>query len=173
MHLAGCVNDGKEDKSPTGHVKKHREKVGNYQIQQSLKFKMRGYRNKGFYCLFSQSYDNMLVIFVGKKKDTKSQKAKSGKPAGPVNCENNRDYQPREICYGDVVMGKKKVDSNDNILSQIRRDISHKFILYPSYADLQPVGLSKQLRGVYGRNNLKYVGYTFHRASCLMAGVVV
>ncbi len=94
---------------------------------------MRGYGNQRLNCLFTKSGNNMLVILVGKKKYTKPQKTKSRKPAGPVNCQNDGNHKPRKICNGNIIMGKKQVDCYDNILPQVRCDISHNIILLQLY----------------------------------------
>jgi len=72
--------------------------------------------NEGLYRLFPEGIDNMLVVLVGKKEYSKTQKDESGKARRPVDGKCNTNKKPDEIGKGNVVMGKKKIDGGNNVL---------------------------------------------------------
>lgn len=63
----------------------------------------------------------MLVVFKGKQKYGKSQESKSGKPGWPVDSHGDGYDKAGKISNRLVIVGKKKINSNNNIFAEDRR----------------------------------------------------
>lgn len=78
--------------------------------------------DKRFDRLLAEAGNNMLVVLKGKEQYSKPQKTESSEARRAVDSHDDRNNKPSEISDGYIVVGKKKIDCDDEILFNISRN---------------------------------------------------